>query len=89
MDLKRGDLVYSTAGHDKGQLFCILKVEDDLVLLANGRQRRLDAPKRKNIRHVRSAGKFDHSVIRRITEGSPVGNTELRNALGAFRANQE
>ncbi|MCD8211871.1 MAG: KOW domain-containing RNA-binding protein [Oscillospiraceae bacterium] len=85
MDLKRGDVVRSLAGHDKGRLFCIVDVQDDVLWLANGKQRRIGSPKRKNCRHVRPAGTFEHSVLRRLRAGEPVGDGELRKALAEFR----
>ena len=43
------------SGHDKG-FFLVLRMEGDFLLLANGRQRLLETPKRKNVRHVRPTG---------------------------------
>ena len=85
MDLRRGDLVCSLAGHDKGRLFCVLEAGEDFLLLANGKQRRVEAPKRKRRKHVRSAGAWDHPVFLRLRAGESVGNQELQQALVAFR----
>ncbi len=85
MDLKKGDVVRSRAGHDKGTLFCVLNSEDDFLLLANGKERKLNSPKRKRVKHVQRAGSSDHPVFRRISAGEPVGDCELRKAIAAFR----
>ncbi len=37
----------SKAGHDKDQLYFILKVEEEFVYLVNGTTRPLDKPKKK------------------------------------------
>ena len=48
-----GFIVISKNGHDKGKHYVLTKVVDDkFVLVANGENRPLDAPKRKNIRHL-------------------------------------
>lgn len=40
------EIVLSLAGHDQGKLFCVIGAEEDFVLLADGKGRKLDAPKR-------------------------------------------
>lgn len=85
MDLKRGDVVRSLAGHDKGTLFCVVNTEGDFALLANGKERKLNSPKRKRIKHVRREGSSDHPVLLRLSAGEPVGDCEVRRALAAFR----
>ena len=42
----------SKAGHDKDQLYFILKVEEEFVYLVNGTTRSLDKPKKKRKKHV-------------------------------------
>ena len=85
MDLRRGDVVHSLAGHDKDDLFCVVSTEGGTVLLANGKERKLNSPKRKNVKHVQRAGTSDHPVFLRLSLGEPVGDNELRKALAAFR----
>ena len=61
--------------------------QDGFLLLADGKRRKLEHPKRKNPRHVcpvLTEG-FDHRVIRKLQEGTPVTNRELRQALAAFK----
>ena len=85
MDLRRGDVVRSLAGHDKDSLFCVVSTEGDFLLLANGKERKLNSPKRKRVKHAVRAGTSDHPVFSRIRSGEPVGDNELRKALAAFR----
>jgi len=48
-----GCIVISKNGHDKGSIYVITKIADDkFVLVANGENRLLSNPKRKNIRHL-------------------------------------
>lgn len=80
-----GQIVQSTAGHDKGDLFCVVGREGQFLLLANGKQRKLDAPKRKKETHVVFTGAFAHTVLDKLNDGESVSNRELRMALAAFK----
>ena len=51
-----GDVVRSLAGRDRGRAFVILKILDaDYVLIADGRLRTLNRPKKKKRRHLLKA----------------------------------
>lgn len=50
--IKPGMLAWSRAGHDKGKLYIVLRVEDDYVFLADGRLKRVESPKKKKQKHV-------------------------------------
>ncbi len=80
-----GRLVRSTAGRDKGGVYCALGREGEMLLLADGKRRRAANPKRKKLRHVEPLGDFDHPTIRKLKEGSPVSNRDLRRLLAAFK----
>ena len=56
MDIAKSDLVLATAGREKGRLFFVVDVQNEYLLLADGKSRRLEAPKRKKCRHVQRAG---------------------------------
>ena len=45
-------LCKSSAGHDKGSWYAIVEQAFDCVYIADGRRRKLNAPKKKNIKHV-------------------------------------
>jgi len=45
--------VFSIAGRDSGRLFLVTEVAGDYALIADGKLRRLEKPKRKKIRHLR------------------------------------
>jgi len=44
--------VRSLAGHDKGELFVILDAQGEYLILADGKYRTVEKPKRKKIKHV-------------------------------------
>ena len=87
MSNTKGSVVLAQAGRDREGLFFVVGEQDGFLLLADGRRRKLEHPKRKNPRHVcpvLTEG-FDHRVIRKLQEGTPVTNRELRQALAAFK----
>ena len=80
--LRRGSAVISLAGKDKGTLLVVLYTEGTTALIADGRKRRIQFPKRKNFRHLQDTGAIldDQSMatnreirraLRRLTEGFP------------------
>ena len=86
-----GWIVQATAGRDQGDLFCVVGVdqEQQRLLLADGKRRKVARPKRKKLGHVtplteRLRG-FDHPAVRKLQEGEPVSDRELRRALAAFK----
>ena len=85
MTLQVGDVVRAAAGHDRGDLFLILREEGDFVWLADGKHRRIETPKKKRRKHVVSAGLWTHPVAGRMKDGEPVLDSEIRRALAAFR----
>lgn len=52
MELKKGLIVKSLKGHDKGDLLMIADFDEKRVLLADGKQRKLAKPKSKNLKHI-------------------------------------
>lgn len=51
MDYK-GRLVKSIAGHDKNTVLYVLEADGEYLMLADGRHRKVQKPKRKKQRHV-------------------------------------
>ncbi len=49
----RGTVAQSLQGRDKGALYVVLEEEGNFLYLADGKVRKLENPKRKNVKHVR------------------------------------
>lgn len=87
-----GWIVRADAGRDRGGLFCVLDVDQQrqMLLLADGRRRRVEKPKRKKLGHVTALtdhqNQFPHPVIDALRRGQKPSNRALRKALAAFRA---
>lgn len=79
MEFKRGQIVKSIAGHDKGDFQTVLAVEPPFLVLCDGKRRSLEAPKRKKEMHVRKTTTV-------LTEEQLSTNRQIRNALRSFQA---
>ena len=86
-DFNISDVVKATAGRDQGKLFYVIGEENDLLLLANGKDRPLDRPKRKKRKHVQKVLRSETRVAEKLRRGDKVLNSELRRDL-AFLAGQ-
>ena len=86
-DFNISDVVVSTAGRDKGSLFYVIGEEPLYLLLANGKDRSLDKPKRKKRKHIQKVLRSETRVAEKLREGDKVLNSELRRDL-AFNADQ-
>lgn len=84
MDIARSDIVKSTAGRDKGKYFFVLEVEEDFLLLADGKTRKIENPKRKKRKHADFAAHSDCRVAEKIRSEERITNSELRRTLAAF-----
>ena len=78
------DVVVSTAGRDQGKLFYVIGTDPVYLMLANGKDRTLDKPKRKKRKHVRKVLRAETRVAAKIASGDKVLNSELRRDLAFF-----
>ena len=49
-------LAKSKAGHDKNHIYLVMKRQDDIVYLVNGKTRTCDNPKKKKEKHLYVGG---------------------------------
>lgn len=74
-------VVASRAGRDAGDRYVVVGTAgDDMVLVADGRRRPLERPKRKNVKHLVVHGPAA-GVADRVRDGQPVTDEELRTVL--------
>ena len=51
--LLKGQVVRSKKGRDEGKVYIIMEIiDDDLLLLVDGKLRKLDRPKKKKVKHL-------------------------------------
>lgn len=52
-----GTVVISGAGHDCGRAMLVVRIDGDYIFVADGKERKLDKPKKKNQKHVRATNR--------------------------------
>ena len=82
------NLVQATAGREQGKYFFVLETDGEYLLLADGKSRRLEKPKRKKRRHVQAAFQTESRIAEKIRNGEKVLNSELRKELASFGQKQ-
>ena len=85
MEIAKSNIVRSAAGRDKGKLFVVLAVEGEFLLLADGKARKVEHPKRKKRRHVLFVSAEVTRLSEKIISNEKITNSELRRTLAAYR----
>ncbi|MBQ9940992.1 MAG: hypothetical protein IJO74_05590 [Clostridia bacterium] len=74
MDIKSGSIVLSTAGRDSDRIFAVVGIVDsDYVLISDGRVRRLEAPKKKKLKHLKFISQSEE-ITQKISDGKLTNN---------------
>ena len=85
MEIAKSNIVRSDAGRGKGKLFYVLETQGEYLLLADGKSRKVESPKRKKRRHVLFVAAEENRISGKIKGEEKITNSELRKALAAFR----
>ena len=75
MDITVGTIAYSKAGHDKHNMFIVLKVENGYAYIADGDTRKAEKPKKKKLIHLQKT----NYVYENISEN--IENFEIRRII--------
>ena len=85
-----GRVVRSKQGHDKGRWFAVVgTVDEKYVLIADGRTRKLENPKKKQSKHLRAVPVTLTEIAGILAEGKAVLDSDLRKALMPFATEEE
>ena len=80
-----GKLITSKAGHDKDQLYMVIKIEQDWLYLADGKGKTLEHPKKKNKKHVQPINySISKELVEKLENGQPVRNEEIKRELKLY-----
>lgn len=85
MEIAKTNIVRSDAGRDQGKLFVVLAVEGEYLLLADGKTRKVETPKRKKRKHVLFFAEDESRLADKINRNERITNSELRRTLAAYR----
>ena len=80
-DLQIADVVSSTAGRDADKWYYVINLDETYLYLANGKDRRIEKPKRKKRKHAVKVLRSETRVAAKLRAGDKVLNSELRRDL--------
>ena len=73
-----GKIVFSNAGRDKGKYLVVINCDENYVWVADGKERKLETPKRKNIKHISlTADSLNPDQLK--------SNKSLKKAIAAYK----
>ena len=82
--LNSGDLVKSITGRDKGKVFLIVKVQEGLAYIVDGKTHKTTRLKKKNIKHLQKVTPATlKEFAERIRKGEAVSNQKVYKAIKA------
>ena len=83
-DKRVGSIAVSTAGHDAGLLLVIVAgMDSDYVLVADGKTRKLAAPKKKKMQHLSILTSLSERETEKVRKGD-CNDSFLRRAISAI-----
>lgn len=88
-EVMTGMFAISKAGHDKGQMYLIVREEEDFYYLADGRCRRVENPKKKRKRHLQLVKTgINEKLAEKLKNNQIIYNEEIKFAIKK-RKNEE
>ena len=88
VDIEVSDIVISLGGRDEGKRFIVVGTQEDYSLLADGKLRKIESPKRKNNKHLKLEDKAGGPIAGKLISGEKVTNSEIRRALAQYAADR-
>ncbi|NLM38227.1 MAG: RNA-binding protein [Firmicutes bacterium] len=89
-EVRLGQKVISRRGRDAGSTFLIVGLlNEDYVLVADGRKRGMERPKKKNRKHLALTLQADAAIAEKLATGAPVSDEEIVDAIQRLGENQK
>ena len=84
MDIYPSSVVIATAGRDKEKFFVVLKTEDNFAYISDGYTRKVDVPKKKKIKHLKSTKFVSDTLKEKLSSGQMVTNSMVRKEIRTY-----
>lgn len=81
-------LAVSRSGHDKDNMYVIVKEEANWVYLADGKLKPLEKPKKKNKKHIQMIKKLPKEITEVFTQEN-FRNEEIKRAIKLYRRRRD
>lgn len=81
-----GKLISSKAGHDKDEIYMIIKEEKNFVFVVDGIRKKIDLPKRKNKKHIQIINQeIDVELVNKLQNNIPVRDEEIKRVIKLYK----
>ena len=85
-----GDIVLSKKGRDKGKYFLVVRIVDNIAYIVDGKNRKVTALKKKNVKHLESVFvAILKDIATNIDNGGAVGNERVFKAIKTLVKNKQ
>ena len=81
--LNLADIVISLNGRDAGKRFIVIGTDLLYSLIADGKGRRYEKPKRKKNKHLKFESKSNSHITEKLERGERITNNEIRRFLAS------
>lgn len=88
METLTGMYAYSKAGHDKGELYLIIKEDKESVTLCDGLLKTIEHPKKKNKKHIQPVKRCDEALKSRLLAGDVIRNEEIKRSIKSIKSEE-
>ena len=88
-EFKAGMLAVSKAGHDKGRLYVVLGADQEFVYLADGRNRSVSSPKKKNRKHIQINYHIPMVLAKALETEQELKDEQIKKAIKDYKNQQE
>ena len=85
MELRKGMMAISKAGHDKGNWYVVSEIGKEEVFLVDGKMKTIDHPKKKKLKHLQPVNEVPEILQEKLQKGMQWTNEEVKRALKLAR----
>ncbi len=76
--------VKSIAGRDKGDYFIIIDIDGEFLFLVDGKNRRVEKPKKKKKKHVQITHYISEPIKSKLISNEKLSNADIRREIKQF-----
>ncbi len=80
-----GAMAKSLAGHDKDEIFVIIREAGEYIFLADGKYRTLEKPKRKNKKHIQIIHDREEQRRKSLIQEKKLTDVEIRKSIQCYK----
>lgn len=82
-----GTFAFSKAGHDKRHTYIIVGTDASYVYLADGINKLVEKPKKKNKKHIQITHIMDNQIETKFSQNQILTDEDVKEAIARYKAN--